>query len=184
MNRALGIAAIAAVFGIASSVATPASASSDGIEQAGTAIAVGIPITAAGISLFKSDYDGILQLSVSTLAAVGTAYGLKQVVHEERPDHSDFHSFPSETTSGAFAGAAYLQRRYGWNYGLPAYALAAFVGYSRVESKQHYWWDVAAGAAIGWGCAALFTDRYSRIDVTASAGFGGHPLGFGIYMTW
>jgi len=183
MNRALGIAAIAA-FGIASGAATPASASSDSIETAGTAIAVGIPVTAAGISLFKSDYDGILQLSVSTLSAVGISYGLKQVVHEERPDHSDFHSFPSETTSGAFAGAAYLQRRYGWDYGLPAYALAAFVGYSRVESKQHHWWDVAAGAAIGWGCAALFTDRYSRVAVTASAGYGGHPLGFGIYMTW
>ena len=156
----------------------------DSVEKAGQAVAVAIPATALGLSLFKDDYDGVLQLSVSSFAAIGTAYGLKFVVHERRPDGSDFRSFPSETTAGAFAGAAYLQRRYGWEYGLPAYALAAFVGYSRVEAKRHHWYDVAAGAAIGWGWSMLLTDRYSRVRVTAYPGYGGHPLGFGVAMRW
>jgi len=183
MRSVPAIAAFAAVFGLFA-VASPPARAGDGIETAGQIIAVGIPVTAAGISFFKSDYDGVLQLSVSTLAAVGTAYALKSVVHEERPDHSDFHSFPSETTAGAFAGAAYLEKRYGWEYGLPAYALATFVGYSRVESKRHYWYDVAAGAAIGWGWSALLTDRHSNIAVTAYPGYAGRPLGFGISMRW
>jgi len=162
--------------------AVPAAA--DGIETAGRAVAVAIPVTAAGIALFKDDYDGILQDSVSTIAAVGTAFALKSVIHEQRPDHSDYHSFPSETTAGAFAGAAFLQKRYGWSYGLPAYALAAFVGYSRIESKRHHWYDVAAGAAIGWGWSYLLTDRYNRVAISAYPGYAGRPLGFDIEMRW
>ena len=84
----------------------------------------------------------------------------------------------------AFSGATFLQKRYGWSYGLPAYALATFVGYSRVAADRHHWWDCAAGAAIGWGITALVTERYSRVDVTASAGYAGRPLGFGISMRW
>lgn len=47
----------------------------------------------------------------------------------------------------AFSGAAYWQRRYGWEIGVPMYALASFVGYSRVRVKMHNYADVAAGGA-------------------------------------
>ena len=50
-----------------------------------------------------------------------------------------------------------MRERYGWGYGVPAYALASFVGYSRVESRQHYAPDVIAGAAIGILSSCLFT---------------------------
>lgn len=163
--------------------ASPAFAS-DGLERSGEAIAIAIPVTAAGISLFKSDYDGILQLTVSTAASYGTAIALKSVIREERPDGSDSRSFPSESTSGAFAGATFLQKRYGWQYGLPAFALAAFVGYSRVATDRHHWYDVVAGAAIGFGWSALLTERYSNVEINVSPGYGGRPLGFGVSMRW
>jgi membrane-associated phospholipid phosphatase len=136
-------------------------ACADGIESAGTDVAIALPLVAGGITLaHDEDWLGVAQLSVDTIATVGTVYALKQIVREQRPDHSDFQSFPSDTAALAFAPAAYLWDRYGWEYGVPAYAAAAFVGYSRVESKQHHWYDVAASAGIAWGYSEIFTTRY------------------------
>ncbi len=45
---------------------------------------------------------------------------------------------------------------------MPAYLAAGYVGYERVHSKQHHWYDVAASAAIGWGYSQLITTRYTH----------------------
>lgn len=139
-----------------------AQAKTDNIERAGQAIAIAMPFVAGGISIARNDWNGLGQMGIVTIASVGTAYGLKYVVHEERPDHSDNKSFPSDTSALAFAPANYLWDRYGWQWGVPAYLLAGFVGYSRVEAKQHHWWDVAASAGIAFGYNKLFTTRYMR----------------------
>ena len=34
------------------------------------------------------------------------------------------------------ASADYMWSRYGWRYGVPAYLVAGFVGYSRVDAKN------------------------------------------------
>ena len=139
-------------------VATPALAS--GIESTGTGVAIALPLVAGGISLYKDDRTGLAQLTVDTVATVGTAYALKQFVREQRPDKSDFESFPSDTSALAFAPAQYLWDRYGWQYGLPAYAAATFVGYSRIDAKQHHWYDVAASAGFAFTFSKIFTTRY------------------------
>lgn len=148
----------------------PADAGSknDSIAKAGEAIAIILPISAGGISIYKSDWTGLAQDVVDTGATVGTAFALKHFIHEERPDHSDNQSFPSDTSALAFAPAQFLWDRYGWQYGLPAYAAAVFVGYSRVESKQHHVWDVAASAAISFGYSKIFTTRYRRWNIDTS----------------
>jgi membrane-associated phospholipid phosphatase len=93
---------------------------------------------------------------------VGSTYVLKSVIKEQRPDKSDFKSFPSDTAALAFAPAQFLWDRYGWEYGVPAYAAAIFVGYSRVEAKKHHWYDVAASAGLSFGFSKLFTSTYHR----------------------
>ena len=103
-------------------------AKSSSVETSGTAVAIALPLTAAGIALWKGDGTGVKQLTEVTALTVGTAFLLKYAIHEERPDHSDDHSFPSETSALAFAPAQFLWDRYGWEYGLPAYAAAAFSG--------------------------------------------------------
>ncbi|HEY4943685.1 MAG TPA: phosphatase PAP2 family protein [Rhizomicrobium sp.] len=140
---------------------SPAAAS--GIESAGTAVAIALPLVAGGISLaHDQDWTGVAQMGVVTLATVGTAYGLKHVIHEERPDLSDDQSMPSDTAALAFAPAQFLWDRYGWEYGVPAYAAAAFVGYSRVDAKKHHWYDVVASAGLAWGYSRIFTTEYHR----------------------
>ena len=128
---------------------TPALAS--GMESMGTGVAIALPLVAGGISLYKDDRTGLAQLTVDTLATVGTAYALKNIVREQRPDKSDFQSFPSDTSALAFAPAQFLWDRYGWQYGLPAYAAAIFIGYSRIDAKKHHWYDVAASAGFAFG---------------------------------
>ena len=132
-------------------------------ENAGQAVAIAIPVMAGGVALLHDwDWVGVKELAVDTGLSVGTALLLKQIVREQRPDGSDWHSFPSDTAALAFAPASFLWDRYGWQYGAPAYLLAGYVGYERVNSKQHHWWDVAASAAIGWGYSRLITTRYSN----------------------
>ena len=58
-------------------------------------------------------------------------------------------------------GAAFIQRRYGWKWGIPAYAIASYVGWSRTYAKKHDWWDVVAGAALGAGSAYIFTRPFA-----------------------
>ncbi len=90
--------------------AAPAAAST--LESIGTGVAIAMPVLAAGVAYgHDQDWTGIAQLGVDTLGTVGVAYGLKHVVHEERPDHSDFQSMPSDTAALAFAPAAFLWDR-------------------------------------------------------------------------
>jgi len=151
---------ISAVIAAIGASIVPAQANDTGIANAGKAVAIALPVAAAGISIFKDDLDGGVQLLLVTGATAGTALVLKHFVHEERPDHSDNQSFPSDQAALAFAPAAYLWDRYGWQYGVPAYAAAAFVGYARVESKQHHWWDVAASAGIAWTYSKIITTEF------------------------
>lgn len=163
LERLAGARTAIAMVALLSLAATPALAATGnkkGLQDAGKIVAIALPVAAGSVSLFKNDWHGIAQLVLVTGLTVGTAYGLKQVVHEERPDHSDSKSFPSDQAALAFAPAAYLWDRYGWEYGVPAYAAAGFVSYARVESNRHHWWDVVASAGIGWIYSRLITREY------------------------
>jgi membrane-associated phospholipid phosphatase len=131
-----------------------------GTQSLGQDVAVALPIIAGGITFAKEDWIGGAELTVDTATTVGIAYGLKHVIHEQRPDKSDFHSMPSDTAALAFGPAQYLWDRYGWEYGVPAYAAATFVAWSRVDAKKHHWYDVAASAGLAFGASKLFTTRY------------------------
>ena len=143
-------------------------------ESVGTDVAIALPLIAGGITLAKDDWKGSAQLTVDTIATVGLAYGLKHVIREQRPDKSDFQSMPSDTSALAFAPAQFLWDRYGWEYGVPAYAAATFVAWSRVDAQKHHWYDVTASAAIAFGMSKIFTTTYQprglRYGVTPTDG--------------
>jgi membrane-associated phospholipid phosphatase len=140
----------------------PLSSSEKRIETIGTGVAIALPLFAGGISLYKHDRIGIAQLTVETLLTVGTAYALKNIVREKRPDGSDYQSFPSETTALAASGSSYLWGRYGWKYGLPAFFATQFVSYSRVQAKQHHWYDTLASSVLAAGYGYVVTTPFKR----------------------
>lgn len=149
----------------------PLTATEKNIETLGTGIAIALPLAAGGIALYKHDRVGVAQLLVETTLTVGTAYALKNIVRERRPNGVDFHSFPSETTALSASGSSFLWRRYGWEYGLPAMAMTQFVSYSRVQARQHRWYDTLASSGIAIGYSALLGTRYKErhnIDTSLS----------------
>jgi membrane-associated phospholipid phosphatase len=139
-------------------VPSAAARAGDGFEAFGDVMRFALPAAALGISAAKRDGDGALMLAASGVPTFGLTYGLKAVVHEERPDGSGDDSFPSGHTASAFWGASYLHYRYGWKYGAPAYVLAALVGGSRIEADKHYFHDVLASVVIANVSAYFFTD--------------------------
>src|SRR3977135_738335 len=130
---------------VAAFVASATPALADGVKTAGEILRFALPVAAGGYSLYKQDYDGVLQLTVSEVITEGTSLVPQHFIKEQRPDKSNWHSFPSDSAGVAFSAASYLQIRYGWNYGLPAYAVAAFVGYSSVQAEKAQWVELLGG---------------------------------------
>jgi membrane-associated phospholipid phosphatase len=148
---------------------TTAGAGSKDLETAGDIGYYALPIAALGMAIANKDPEGAKQFAFATLSTAAVTEGLKLAVNEQAPDGAD-HSFPSGHASIAFSSAAFVQIRYGWTYGIPAYLVAAFVGYTRVATDQHYVHDVLAGAAIGILANVIFTSPYCPVTVVPAVG--------------
>lgn len=153
-------------------------------EKAGDILQILIPATAYGATFYLKDKKGRKQFYKSIFVNIGITYGLKLAVNKKRPEGHGKYSFPSGHTSAAFQGAAFIQKRYGWKYGIPAYIGATYAGWSRVEgeSDKHDATDVLAGAAIGILSSYYFTTPYKGITVTPVANNGFY--GLNINMKW
>lgn len=132
------------------------------IEVIGDVTQLLLPATAGVSTIILKDKKGTWQFVKSYATTAVITFGLKHTVKKKRPESHNTHSFPSGHTSSAFSGASFIQRRYGWKYGAPAYALAAFTGYSRVYAKKHYPVDVIAGVLVGIGSTYIFTTPYQQ----------------------
>jgi membrane-associated phospholipid phosphatase len=165
---------------IALALAPPAMAGHRGWARASSAGRDLLVGAALGVPAVQGDWRGDLQAGASLLAAGGTTFVLKELIHERRPDGSDDKSFPSGHTSVSFAAAATLEKRYGWKAGVPALAVASLVGLARVEADKHYVHDVLAGAAIGGISGLLLTGR--RDDLVRLTPWSAHGGG-GIDVT-
>ncbi len=132
------------------------------IDRTTDIVAIALPASALIGTLCARDWKGLVQGVETAAATAAMTLILKYGVKEWRPDFSDTHSFPSGHSAVSFATAAYLQRRYGWKFGAPAYALSCYVAWGRVFARQHHVWDVVVGAAIGAGSAYIFTTPFAR----------------------
>jgi membrane-associated phospholipid phosphatase len=102
--------------------------------------------------------------------------GLKVAASRTRPSGGDL-SFPSGHTSATFASATVLAEHYGWKVGLPAYAMASFIGWTRIRNHEHYLSDVVFGTAIGIAAGKTVTlghkpGRFTVVPVVVPGGGG------------
>jgi membrane-associated phospholipid phosphatase len=150
----------------------------DAVETAGNVLLYVLPASAAGLALSLKDGEGAWQLAESGALTLGVTFGLKYAIHAQRPSGGS-HSFPSGHTAASFFPAEFLRKRYGWEFGLPAYILGSAVAYSRVESREHYLRDVAGGAAIGMLSSYLLTTPYKgwRVQLEVDGGNRGFKIG-------
>lgn len=149
------------------------------VRTSGDVGAILLPVAGLTAILINKDWQGLKQGVFAGATTLGVTYALKYIVKKDRPDHSDRHSFPSMHTSVSFTAASFIQRRYGWKWGIPAYLVSSYVGWSRVYGKKHDWWDVAAGAAIGIGSSYIFTRPFAKKhNLTLSPVAGDGHCGF------
>lgn len=74
--------------------------------------------------------------------------GAQNMIGRTRPNGRE-NSMPSGHATLAFVTATNLYFSHGWQWGLPAYMYAAFVGYQRVRDNRHWVSDVILGASVG-----------------------------------
>lgn len=111
--------------------------------------AMDLLLPVCGVPSRISFEDRAIQATVSFALDIAIVQIIKGLVSEERPDGSNFNSFPSGHTSIAFTGAELVRMDYGNAWGVASYLSAAYVGAARVQHKRHYWHDAAVGAALG-----------------------------------
>ncbi len=117
----------------------------------------------------KLDLHRKLQYAFTSMAASTViTYGFKFGVGRERPNQSNTRSFPSGHTSHSFTIAAVSQELFGYKVGVPAYAMAAVVGLSRIQDNKHYLSDVIFGAGIGTVIGRGFGMVYNKEKLATS----------------
>jgi len=109
-------------------------------------------LDAAGLKGSTKPQHQLLLYALGNVTAAAIVQPMKRIIGRERPNQSDFHSFPSGHTSTAFVAAEFLHQEFGHHspwISVAGYATAAATGYLRLYNNQHWLGDVLAGAAIG-----------------------------------
>lgn len=110
--------------------------------------------------------DRTLIYMMSVSMAELTTDALKTATHIQRPDSSDFRSFPSGHTTNAFVCATFLFNEYRdvsiW-YGIAGYSVATATGVLRMMNNKHFMSDVLVGAGIAIFYTELTYYIYPRI---------------------
>lgn len=136
---------------------SPVAASEKGWDTASHVGVISLSAWSIGVPAVTGDGTGAWQAAASTGVAYGMATVMKEAIPSTRPDLSDDRSFPSGHTSAAFGAAVSILERRGVREGIPAIALASFVGVARVQARRHRWTDILAGAAVGTASGLLLT---------------------------
>ena len=156
-------------------------AAADSVETSGDVLRVAIPAAAFALAWRRDDADGRKQFLKAFAGTVVTTYALKKTIDKSRPNGDD-EAFPSGHAATAFAGAAFLHRRYGWRDAWPAYLLAAYVGWTRIDADEHDGWDVLAGGAIAVGWNWWLVEPRDGTKITPA--LGSDQVGVAFSMRW
>jgi len=121
---------------------------------------------AGGMLLWSMAADNVemYEKSNTLISALGinglVTLALKGIVRTHSPNGEAF-GWPSGHTSSTFALATVLHKQYGPVVGLPMFAFAAFVGYERVDARNHDFSDVISGALIGMAIGHAVAENHN-----------------------
>lgn len=152
-------------------------------DRQADALMLALPVSAYLLTLNEHDREGAWVLTKSLGLVAASTFALNSIVDKDSPNGSSGHAFPSGHTAMAFGSAGFIQKRYGWHPGIPAYLVAAYVGWLRVETDDHDIADVVGGAAVGIISSYLLTKRFDDA-VRVSAWSNGNAAGLQFQVRW
>ena len=115
----------------------------------------GLHFGVAGAMYFASLANGDVKTYETSKALINalainglTTLALKGLAHTDSPNGDPF-GWPSGHTSSTFCLATVMHEAYGPVVGVPLFIFASFVGYERIDARNHDFNDVISGAIIG-----------------------------------
>ena len=160
-----------------------ASHAGSGKENQADVLMIALPAAAYLVTLDRKDRPGAWSLTKSLGVSAATTLALNALIDKDSPNGDSAHAFPSGHTTIAFSSAAFVQRRYGWRPGIPAYLAASYVGWLRVDTDDHDAADVLGGAAVGILSSWLLTKPFGD-DFQVSAWGGAKAAGIRLRYRW
>lgn len=144
-----------------------------GEELAADIITAALPVGAFAIAHYQDDGAGEGQFfranAASLLLNTTLRVAFNQTEYGERPNGNQY-AFPSGHVGFVVTQASFLQRRFGWQYGVPAYALSAYVAWVRVDTDHHHWRDVVAAVAVAELTTRFFVTPHDAVHVAPIVG--------------
>jgi hypothetical protein len=107
----------------------------------------------------KPNYDKATTLFNALIINDLTTEALKVAVRTRSPNGDEL-GWPSGHTSSSFAFATVIWEEYGPWAGAPLMAFAGFVGYERIDARNHDFSDVISGALIGLAIGHAVTQNH------------------------
>ena len=155
-------------------------------EPAGDVLTAVLPLGSLYYTYKYDDAEGRKQFywCVGTNEVLNSAARLafNQTYLGKRPNGHEY-GFPSGHVGFISSAASFLWLRYGWEYGVPAYAAVGFVAYERIATDHHRSRDVIAAAALAHGVAmaTVTSKKVPEVSPVIGPGFVGlewnHPFG-------
>lgn len=121
----------------------------------------------AGVKGKHNLKDRTIIYATSQLLVATFTYPLKKITKIERPDGSNFESFPSGHSATAFSNAQFMFREYrdsNFWLSLSGYPFAVFTGVYRSLNNKHWVGDIIAGAGFGILSTELAYWLYPKIN--------------------
>lgn len=111
----------------------------------------------------KQAFEKGFILTETLLIAQGITFGTKYTFNKQRPDETNYLSFPSGHTTHAFTIGTWLSMdfyrsdRFYKNIYVASLPIlySAYIGWTRIDAKKHSVTDVLGGAAIGTATSYL-----------------------------
>jgi hypothetical protein len=163
------ILAIALFAALPLSAAQADIASKNTEKTVGESIAYSLPVAAVTITLMHDDdWTGLKEYGFVAAATMGSTLLIRQFIHKTSPDGTSDRSFPSIEAAAGSPAESYLWRRYGWQYGLPAFILEHSASFLLDRAGKHHFVDGLAVSALSAGFSWLsVTPYHKRIDFGA-----------------